>query len=806
MQNLLQDIRYGLRTLWRTPGVTFAAVLALALGIGANTAIFSLVNALVLRPLPYEQPEQLVLVAYALAEAAPANFLDWRRQNQVFEELAAGNSWSANLNSGDFPERLDGFQVSSSLFSILRKQPMLGRTFTLEEEQSGKDNVIILSHGLWQRRFNSDQQIIGKTLMINAKSYTVIGIMPPDFQFYRPTEVWSPLAFSPEESNRRTAGNLVVLGRLKPGVTMAQAQENMTVIARQLEQQYPATNAGTSVRLVTLHENLVGPVWLALLILLGAVVFVLLIACANIANLLLARAVARQKEIATRAAMGAGRLRLIQQLLTESVLLALLGGTFGLVIAWLGIQFLAANIPPSSTLTVIIGARGISLDRWMLAFTLLISLVTGIIFGLAPALQLSKPDLNETLKESGRGASGSFRGRRLRNLLVVSEVALSLVLLIGAGLMIKSFLGLLRLNPGFDPHNVLTMEVSPLQSTYVDDQQIRSFYQQTLERIKNLPGVMDVGMTSHLPLSGNNRVRNVDIEGRAPTQAGQPAPIANYRITSSGFFRALSIPLVKGRSFSEQDIAGSSGVAIINETMAKRYWPNDDPLGKRVRRKVPGAANPLPWLQVVGVVRDIRHTSLQAGPSPELYVPYQQETSRDMVLVVRTSSDTLGLVPAVRSQVSNVDKDQPLFNIKTMDQVVEESMNLSRFSMYLLSAFSIVALILAAVGIYSVMSYSVIQRQNEIGIRIALGAQDPDVIKMIVKQGMVLALIGVGIGLMAAFGMMRLIASLLYGVGASDLLTFGGTALLLSSVALVASYFPAVRATKVDPIIALRYD
>jgi putative ABC transport system permease protein len=805
MQNLLQDIRYGLRVLWRSPGVTFAAVLALALGIGANTAIFSLVNAVVLRPLPYAQPERLVLAAYALAEAAPANFLDWRKQNQSFEDMAAVNFWSANLNAGELPERLEGFQVTPSLFALLGVQPIQGRTFTAAEEQPGNDAVVLLSYGLWQRRFGSDPQIIGKTLTINARSFTVVGVMPPDFQFYRPADVWAPLAFTPQEAGRRTAGNMIVLARLKPGVTMAQAQADMTGVARRLEQQYPATNTGTNVRLVSLHDDLVGPVRLALLILLGAVVFVLLIACANIANLLLARAVARQKEVAIRAALGASRKRLIQQLLTESVLLGLLGGACGLLLASWAIQVLSASIPPSS-ITTIIGARGIRLDVWMLGFTLLISLLTGIVFGLAPALQISRPDLNETLKEGGRGTAGSFRGRRLRSLLVVSEMALSVLLLIGAGLMIKSFLQLLRVNPGFDPHNVLTMEVSLLDSKYVDDNQINSFYQQTLERIKNLPGVQFVGMTSHLPLGGNNRVRNFDIEGQAPAPPGQSAPLANYRITSPDFFRALSVPLLKGRFFNEQDTSSAPGVAIINETMANRYWPDQDPIGKRVRRVVPGAKEPLPWLQIVGVVKAIRHISLQDKPKPELYVPYQQNASRDMTLVLRTASDPLQLVSAVRNEVGSVDKDQPLFNINTMEQVVNESMVLNRFSMYLLAVFSIIALVLAAVGIYGVMSYSVTQRRHEIGVRIALGAQRTDVIKMIVKQGMGLALLGVGIGLLAALGLMRLIASLLYGVSANDLLTFGATALLLSLVALMASYFPALRATKVDPIIALRYE
>jgi predicted permease len=802
MRSLVQDLSYGLRVLWKNPGTTLAAVFALALGIGANTAIFSLVNALTLRPLPYERPNELVLAGYAEHEAAPANFLDWRSQNQSFAQMAALSFWSASLSSGDRPEFVRGFQVSPALFPMLGVKPAQGRVFLPEEEQPGRENVLVMSHGLWERRFGSDPSLVNKIVMLNGVSYTVVGIMPPDFEFYNPSDVWIPLSFTPEEAQRRTAGNLIVLGRLKPGVSIQQAQGDMTNLSHRLEQQYPQTNANVGVRLVSLHEQLIGPVRPALMMLLGAVFFVLLIACANVANLLLARAVSRQKEMAIRAALGAGRTRIIRQLLTESVMLALTGGALGLLLASWGVRFLVSGLPPGLSTSLPVG-HGIGIDGPMLGFTLLISLVTGVVFGLAPALNISKPDLNDTLKEGGRGTAGSSGGRRLRSILVVAEMALAVVLLIGAGLLIRSFTRLLNVNPGFDSNNLLTMGISLPPGKYAQDAQVNNFYTQTVERLKALPGVQHVGLTSHVPLSGSNRVRGFDIEGRS--QPGENGTIANYRVVSPDFFATLGIPLKRGRAFGEQDKEGGKGVAVVNEVMVRRYFGGEDPVGKRLRRASPNG-EPLPWLEIVGVVGNIKHNSLQAQPSAEVYVPYLQNPSRDLSVVLRSATDPQGIITAATQQISGVDKEQALKNVLTMNEIMTRSLALNRFTTYLLGIFSVIALVLAAIGIYGVISYSVTQRTHEIGIRMALGARRAHINKMIVRQVMRLAAIGIGIGVVAALGLMTLLTGLLYGVGSADPITFGGTILVLGLVAFAAGYFPARRATQVDPLTALKYE
>jgi putative ABC transport system permease protein len=804
VEKLRQDIGYGIRRLWKNPAITLAAVFALALGIGANTAIFSLVNALVLRPLPYENPDQIILLSYALTEASPANFLDWKAQSQSFDNISALGFWSANLTAGNEPERLQGFQTSASLFPMLGVRPALGRTYVAEEEQPGKDNVVVISDGLWKRAFASNPNIIGQTVSVNAKNYTVIGVMPPGFQYYRPGDIWSPLAFTPEDAKRRSPGNLIVAGRLKPNVTLAQAQSQMTTIAGRLEQQYPQTNTGLTVRLMSLHEHLMGPMRPALVVLLAAVIFVLMIACANVANLLLARAAARQKEIAIRLALGAGRFRIIRQLLTESILLGLLGGVLGLVLAFWGLRFLNASIPPTGA-SVLAQLNGISLDGRVLGFTLLISMLTGIIFGLAPALQISKPDLNETLKEGGRGTSNSRQSARLRSVLVISEVALALVLLVCAALMVSSFLRLLNVNPGFEPKNVLTMQTSLLQARYPEDAQVNAFYKRAIEQLSNLPGVESAGATSNLPLGGSNKVRGLEIEGSPAPGPGQAAPAANYRMVSSDYFKALGIRLSKGRYFTEQDTENSLPVVIINNALAKRYFANVDPLNKLLRRQNPQAnAAPFPWMQVVGVVDDVRHSALTDNPRPEMYVPFYQNASRDMTFVVRTQSDPKSMASAAREQIHSIDKDQPVYNVQGMAEIVAGSAFLNRFSMSLLGIFAAVALILSSIGIYSLIAYSVTQRTNEIGIRMALGARPRDVLMLFVRQGMLLALIGIVIGALGAFGATRFLSSLLFGVSTSDVTTFAGTALLLALVVLVASYVPARRATKVDPMIAFR--
>jgi putative ABC transport system permease protein len=803
MEKLRQDIAYGLRRLWKNPAITLAAVFALALGIGANTAIFSLVNALVLRPLPYENPDQIILLSYALTEASPANFLDWKAQSQTLENISAINFWSANLTGGNEPERLQGFQTSASLFPMLGVKPALGRTFLAEEEQPGKDNVAVISHGVWSRAFASNPNIIGQTILLNARNYTVIGVMPADFQYYRPAEIWSPLAFTPEEAKRRAPGNLIVAGRLKQNVTLEQAQSQMTMIARRLEQQYPQTNTGLNIRLISLHEHLMGPMRPALLVLLAAVIFVLMIACANVANLLLARAAARQKEIAIRLALGAGRFRIVRQLLTESILLGLVGGIVGLVLAFWGLRILSASIPPSGA-GFLSQLNGISLDSRVLGFTLLISVLTGIIFGLAPALQISNPALNGTLKE-GRGNAGSKHGTRLRSILVISEVALALVLLVSAALMITSFSRMMNVNPGFDPKNVLTMQTSLLQARYPEDAQVNAFYKRAIDQIRSLPGVEYVGATSNLPLGGSNKVRGIQIEGSANPAPGQDAPSANYRMVSPDYFKAMGIPLGQGRYLTEQDAENAPPVVLINNALAKRFFSSGEPLGKLIRRQNPQpGAPPFPWMQVVGVVEDLRHSGLSVDPRPEMYVPFYQNASRDMTFVVRTRSDPKSMTSAVREQIYGIDKDQPVYNVKRMEELVSGSAYLSRFSMSLLGVFAAVALILSAIGIYSLIAYSVTQRTHEIGIRMALGARPRDVLALFVKQGMVLALIGVVIGALGAFGVTRFLSSLLFGVSTSDVRTFAGTALVLALVVLVASYFPARKATKVDPMVAFR--
>jgi putative ABC transport system permease protein len=805
MESLLHDLRHGLRVLRQNPLVTVTAIIALALGIGANTAIFSLVNAVVIRPLPYENADELVMLGYSRNEASPANYLDWQEQNTVFQGVAALSFWSANLSGDGRPERHQAFLVAPDLFPVLGVRPVLGRAFLPQESQPGNEKVVVLSHGLWQRRFAADPNIVDRSININAENYTVVGVMPPDFEFYRPADLWAPLAFTPQDAVRRAPGNLIVVARLKPGVSFEQAQAEMGTISRRLAQEYPQTNSGLTVNMITLHESITGGTRRALLVLLAAVAFVLLIACANVASLLLARASTRQKEMAIRVALGAGRSRIVRQLLTESVLLSLLGGALGLLLAWWLVKLLVVSIPPAGA-NPLPRSGEIGIDASVLIFTLLISVVTGIVFGLAPALQTSDPDLNETLKEGGRSGGGTAAGRRLRGLLVVVEVALSLVLLIGAGLMMKSFLRLLQVEPGFNPQNVLTMQVSLLQSRYSADAQVNNFYKQAIEKLRALPGVQSVGATSHLPLGGSNRSRTFEVEGRPPVAAGQDNIGAGFRVTTPDFFPALGIPVSKGRFYSEGDDENAPGVALINESMARRYFPDEDPVGKRLRRTVGQGQKPLPWLEIVGVVGDIRHSSVDSGPNPEVYVPLLQNPSRDMSVVMRTASDPRNLIESARGQILSVDKDQPVFNIKAMEQVVDESVFISRFSMYLIGLFAALALILAAVGIYSVMSYTITQRTHEIGIRMALGAQPRNILLMVLKQGMLLTLLGVFVGLLVAVAVMRYLSSLLYGVSENDLTTFGLMALLLVLVALFSTYFPARQATKVDPNIALRYE
>ncbi|HEX8651881.1 MAG TPA: ABC transporter permease [Pyrinomonadaceae bacterium] len=812
MATLWQDLHYGVRMLLRNPAFAFVAVMTLALGIGANTAIFSVVNAVILRPLPYESPEQLVRVGganlrtgRAMGSFSPQDFYDWRERNTVFEQVAAYDGWSPGLTGTNEPERIEAARVSASFFSILRAKPEIGRAFLPGEDQPGNNMVVVLGHSLWKRRFGADPGIINSQVTLNGASYTIVGVMPASFETPRFTrsilaepELWAP--FAPNLNDWTRGGRAVdaAIARLKPGVTLEQADAELKAIARQLEQQYPDTNAGQSVSVASLHESLVGKSRTALLVLLVAVGFVLLIACANVANLLLARAAARQKEIAIRTALGAGRLRIIRQLLTESVLLAGLGGALGLLSALWTTDLLiagAADALPRLNGTVV--------DAHVLGFTLLVSLLTGIAFGIAPALQASRPDLNEMLKEGGRTSALGGARARVRSLLIVAEVAVSLVLLIGAGLLIRSFLRLQEVRPGFNPEHVLALEMFLPGIKYPEDHQHIAFYEEVLRRTRALAGVEAAGVVSVLPVSDNYDRIGFSVEGEPPPPPGE-GPDADRYMISSGYFQALAIPLQSGRQFNEDDgRADAQPVVIINETLARRYWQTSAlALGKRVRV----GDERRPWRTVVGIVGDVKQYGLDTPSTMQVYLPHQQSPSQQMTLVVRAGGDPASQTAAVRNEIWAVDKDQPVYNIRTMEQVLAKSIAGRRFNMLLLGIFAGVALLLAAVGIYGVISYSVTQRTHEIGIRMALGAQGSDVLKMVVGQGMVLALIGVGIGMIASFALTRVISSLLFGVSATDPFTFGGIALLLTVVAFLACFIPARKAAKVDPMVALRYE
>ena len=805
--DLWQDLRYGLRTLRKSPGFTVVAVLALALGIGADSAIFSVVNTVLLRPLPYQDPDRLVMVwedatkaGYPRNTPAPANYIDWREQNQVFEGMAAIANISFNLTGDGEPERIDGRRVSASLFPLLGVEPHLGRVFLPEEDQPGANRAVIMSYGLWQRRFGSDPDITGKQLTLNGESFTVVGVMPPHFQFpSREDELWIPIAFGPNESATRGGHYLEVIARLKHGVTLQQAQAEMNTIAARLQQQYPESNTDVGATVISLHEQLVGDIKPALLVLLGAVGFVLLIACANVANLLLARAAVRQKEIALRIALGASRARLIRQFLTESLLLAAIGGVVGMLLALWGVNLLKAFIPEN-----ISQVKAITIDAYVLGFTLLVSLLTGLIFGLAPATQASNFNLNETLKEGGRDTAAGSRGKRLRSLLVIAEVAVSLVLLIGAGLLINSFLRLRSVDPGFRADNLLTMRIVLPRLKYPEQPQRTAFYAELLSRVEALPGVQAAAVTNWIPLVSQGDSVGFSIEGRPEPAAGQ-IPIAVTRVISPHYFSTMGIQLLQGRQFNEQDRADTPRTVVINETMARRYWPGEDPLGKRITTGSP--ADPASWRTIVGVAQDVRQFQLNADPRPQIYLPYEQPVFfQPTNLVIRTGIEPLSLAATVRRTVWEIDRDQPVSNVRTMEDVLSESIARQRFSMLLLGIFAALALALAAVGLYGLMSYAVAQRTREIGIRMALGAQARDVLRLVVAQGLKLVLVGVVIGLVVAYMLTRLMSSLLFGVSATDPTTFIAISLMLLCVAVLASYIPARRATKVDPLVALRYE
>jgi putative ABC transport system permease protein len=807
LADLLHDLRYAARLQRKNPAFTIVAVIALALGIGANTAIFSVVNTVLLRPLPYKDPDRLVMVwedaskvGYPRDTPAAANFVDWRDQNQVFEGMAAIADDSFNLTGSGEPERLEGHRVSASLFPLLGVEPHIGRVFTAAEDQPGAQHVVLLSYASWQRRFGGDPNIVGRPLTLNGDSYIVVGVMPPRFQFpSNDSQVWVPIALTQQDAANRGRHYLEVVGRLKPGVSLAQAQSEMSTIAARLQQQYPQWNAELGAVVQPLHEYLVGDIKPALLVLLGAVGLVLLIACANVANLLLARAAVRQKEIAVRVALGAKRSRLIRQFLTESVLLSTLGGLVGLAIAYGGLIVLKAFIPEN-----ISQAREISMDLKVLGFTFLISVATGLIFGLAPAVQAARFNQIDTLKEGGRDAATGGGGKRLRSVLVMAEVAISLVLLIGAGLLINSFLRLRNVDPGFRAENLLTMKIVLPETKYDEMAKRSAFYTDLIQRVQSLAGVRSAAVTTNLPLYRQGNSIGIGIEGQPAPPPGQERIIVT-RIVSPGYLDTMGIPLLRGRQLTEQDTENSPNVVIISETMARRYWPGEEAVGKRIA--IGRIKKPEDWIQVIGVAKDVRQFELTADPKPQMYLTYRQAGFFDAQdLVVKTDVEPSSLAATVRKAVWEIDKDQPVSNIRTMKEILADSIARQRFSMLLLAIFAAVALVLAGVGIYGVMSYSVAQRTREIGIRMALGAQTGAVLKLAVGYGMKLVLAGLVIGLIAAFALTRVMATLLFGVTATDPATFTLISLLLIAVAALASYVPARRATRVNPIIALRYE
>jgi predicted permease len=813
-------MRYGLRMLAKSPGFSALVILTLALGIGANTAIFSVVNAVLLRPLPFEEPDRLVQIWHTPPQASfpgiptfsvsPANFLDWRARSQAFEGMSAYGFGQYTLTGTGHPEAVRMVAVTSGFFSILRAQPLLGRAFLAEEDSPGREHEVVLSYNLWRGRFGADRDIVGKNIALNGQAFTVIGVMGPNFEFpistdpnYSP-QMWKPLAWTDQERAIRDNHNYAVVARLKDGVTLQQARAELDSVSNQLAQQYPADDKGWGATAIPLREDLVGDVRPALLILLGAVALVLLIACANVANLLLAKAMSRRKEIAIRVAMGASRPRLLQQGISETVLMALAGGALGLVFAHYGVilivRFLAQRLPRSTE---------IGLDGWVFTFALGISLLTGIAVGLLSSLRFAKNDVSESLKQGLGRTSSDSGGTRTRNILVVSEVALSLMLLIGAGLLIRSLSVLRHVNPGFDASRLLTLEVAIPSTKFSEPMQQVRYFDRVLDQVRGLPGVQSAGLIDSLPLSGGSH-QPVSVEGR-PVVPMADQPEVDVRLISPGYISAMHIALLSGRDIDQSDVQGRPGAVLISQSFAKLFWPNENPIGKHLTlyffRDLPRV--------VVGVVADVKLDALnETRPTPALYTPLAQVApttggtwhSFGLNLAVRTNADPLNVASMVANSIREVDAEVPLLNIQTMEESVSASLSPQRFTMLLLVVFAGTALLLAAAGIYGVMAYMVTRRTQEIGVRMALGAAASDVLRLVIGQGMWTTAIGVAIGIGGAFALTRTMQSLLFGVSTTDPMTLAGVVLLLAAVSVFACWVPARRATKVDPLVALRYE
>jgi putative ABC transport system permease protein len=796
MDTLLQDLRYGARLLIKRPGFTLIAIITLALGIGANTAIFSVVNAVLLRPLPYAEPERLLTLR---SNQSVLDLDDIKAQSQAFEYFGGAVVQAQDFTGEAEPLQVQAALVNADLFKALGAKAAIGRTISDEEDRYGGEPVVVLTHAFWQRHFGGAPDILGRAIPLSGNSYTIIGVMPADFVM--PRENIDVLAavrvVNPVAAKFRGVHFLRAYFRLKPGVSIAQAQSEMENIDRWLQQQYPEENKNRRTELISLHERIVGNTRTALLILFATVALVLLIACANFANLLLARAASRQQEIVIRSAMGAGRGRLVRQIVTESVMLSLLGGAGGLMLAMWGIDLLVALKPANLPRLSAIG-----IDVWVLAFTLGVSILTGILFGLIPALSASRLNVNEALKEGGRGATGSLARHRLRNLLVVSEIAIALIPLIGAGLLIKGFWLLRSVDPGFKPEKILTMRVELPESRYKEIPKQVAFRQTLLDNLNALPG-LQAAMISEVPMSGDALMHNFIIEGRPPLAPGEE-PELMTRTIGGDYFRTMSIPLLQGRDLGPQDRSGAPLVGLVNESFVREYFPDESPIGARIS----WARGPGQWMTIIGVVGDVRHFGLSQPEQPAFYGAYaqlDQPWKRWMYLVVRSDTDMAALTAQVKNQIWALDKLLPVTRVQAMKEVMAGSIAMQQFNMTLMGIFAAVALALAAVGIYGVISYSVTQRTHEIGIRMALGAQGPDVLRLILQQGVLLAVTGVAIGLAGAFVLTRWMQSLLYGVSATDPVTFAVISLFLIGVALGASFVPARRATKVDPMVALRH-